>query len=148
MKVPKKIRDEIKLYCELNNIGSIDPFIVEQIVTGFNITKYGNAPFVEEVVVIQEVPVEKIKEVVIEKEVLVEKIKEIIKEVPVEKEIIKEVVVEKEIFITDDEKVNEMGNQITQLQKTILEKEQYILNHSAQHNKLTKTIRFFKYYTY
>ena len=140
MRVPKKIKDEIKLYCELNNIDLIDPFIVEQIVTGFNITKYGNAPFVEEVVVIKEVPVETIKEVIIEKEVPVERIKEIIKEVPVEKEIIKEVIIEKEIFITDDEKVNEMGNQITQLQQTLLEKEQHLLNNSAKHNKLTKQL--------
>ena len=42
MRVPKKIRDEIKAYCEINNIENIDPFIVEQIVKGFNITKYGN----------------------------------------------------------------------------------------------------------
>ena len=140
MRVPKKIKDEIKLYCELNNIELIDPFIVEQIVTGFNITKYGNAPFVEEVVVIKEVPVETIKEVIIEKEVPVERVKEIIKEVPVEKEIIKEVIIEKEIFITDDEKVNEMGNQITHLQQTLLEKEQHLLNNSAKHNKLTKQL--------
>ena len=62
MRVPKKIRDEIKAYCEINNIENIDPFIVEQIVKGFNITKYGNAPFVQEVVVEKEVPIEKIKE--------------------------------------------------------------------------------------
>ena len=88
MRVPKKIKDEIKLYCELNNIELIDPFIVEQIVTGF----------------------------------------------------IKEVIIEKEIFITDDEKVNEMGNQITHLQQTLLEKEQHLLNNSAKHNKLTKQL--------
>jgi len=140
MRVPKKIRDEIKSFCELNNIKEIDPFIIEQIVKGFNITKYGNAPFVQEVVVTQEVPVEKIKEVIIEKEVPIEIVKEIIKEVPVDKEIIKEVVVEKEIFITDDKKVNEMGKQISTLQNTLLERDQELLNHNSIEDRLNKQL--------
>ena len=68
--------------------------------------------------VVKEVPIEVIKEV--------EKIVEVIKEIPVET--IKEVViekpidriVEKEIYITDDDQVNELGGKITKLEKNIL----------------------------
>ena len=68
--------------------------------------------------VVKEVPIEVIKEV--------EKIVEVIKEIPVET--IKEVViekpidriVEKEIYITDDDQVNELGGKITKLEENIL----------------------------
>ena len=35
MRVPKKIRDEIKEFCEMNGIEDIDKFIVKNIETGF-----------------------------------------------------------------------------------------------------------------
>lgn len=68
--------------------------------------------------VVKEVPIEVIKEV--------EKVVEVIKEIPVET--IKEVViekpidriVEKEIYITDDNQVNELGEKITKLEENIL----------------------------
>jgi len=101
MKVPKKIKDEIKLFCDLNKIKDIDEFILGTIQIGFNIEKYGNAPWKQEIEVEKEV----IKEVI--KEVPVEKI--------VEKEIVKEVTIEKEVFITDDKKVLELGDELNNL---------------------------------
>ena len=55
MKLPKKIEQEIKEYCKLNNIINIDEFILKNIVTGFNIEKYGNAPFIQEIIVEKEI---------------------------------------------------------------------------------------------
>lgn len=73
--------------------------------------------------VVKEVPVDKIveveKEVVVYKEKPVEIIKEvekvIEKEIPVEK--IKEIEVIKEVYVTDDEQVNELGGKIAELEK-------------------------------
>ena len=115
MKIPKKIEKEIIEYCKINNIEDVDGFILEKVTTGFNIEKYGNAPFIQEVVIEKEVPVETIKEVVIEKEIPVEIIKEVIKEIPIEKEIIKEIIVEKEVLIVDDEKIISMGEENNKL---------------------------------
>ena len=98
MKIPKKVKDEIKLFCDLNKIKDIDKFILSAIQIGFNIEKYGNAPWK------QEIEVEKIIEKEVIKEVPVEKI--------IEKEVIKEVIIEKEIFISDDKKVLELGRGI------------------------------------
>ena len=67
MKIPNKINNEIKEYCKINNISDVDAFIIEKISTGFNIEKYGNAPFIKEVIVEKEVPIETIKEVIVEK---------------------------------------------------------------------------------
>ena len=67
MKIPKQIKSEIEEYCRINDIKDIETFIVENIKVGFNVEKYGNAPFVQEIVVEKEVPVETIKEIVIEK---------------------------------------------------------------------------------
>ena len=102
MRVPKKIRDEIKKFCELNDIDDIDKFIIKNIETGFNIEKYGNAPFVQEVIVEKEVVKEVVKEIPVEVEVVKVEEKIIEKEVPVEKEVIKEVILEKEVYATDD----------------------------------------------
>ena len=89
-----------------------------------------------------EIPVEVIKEVVVEKEIIkevpvekikeIEKVVEVIKEVPVEKvvEIIKEVpvdrVIEKEIFITDNQQINELGEKITRLEENIFHLEKQL----------------------
>ncbi len=93
MKIEKKLKDEIKQFCVLNEIEDIDKFILDTLQIGFNVEKYGNAPWQQEV--------EKIVEKEVIKEVPVEKI--------VEKEVIKEVTVEKEVFITDDEEVDKLG---------------------------------------
>ena len=65
MKIPKKIKTEIEEYCKINGIEDIETFILENIKVGFNIEKYGNAPFVQEIVVEKEVPVETIKEMIL-----------------------------------------------------------------------------------
>lgn len=73
--------------------------------------------------VVKEVPVDKIvevvKEVVVYREKPVEVIKEVEKvvekEIPVEK--IKEIEVIKEVYVTDDEQVNELGGKIAELEK-------------------------------
>ena len=127
MKLPKKIEQEIKEYCKLNDIEDVNNFIIKNIELGFNVEKYGNSPFIQEVIIEKEVPVETIKEIIIEKEVPVEIIKEVIKEVPVEKEIIREVTVEKEIYVTDDEKITNLVQQIESLKSKLIEDtEKYI----------------------
>jgi len=105
---------------------------------GFDIKRYGllgktlnedekdlKTSVVEEKQVIKEVIVEKRVEIPIEIIKEVEKIVEVIKEVPVEKVVIKETikevpvdrVVEKEIYITDDNQVNELGEKIAKLEE-------------------------------
>lgn len=43
--IPKKLYNEIKEYCEFNNLDDITKEIVNYIQTGFNLVKYGNSPF-------------------------------------------------------------------------------------------------------
>ena len=105
---------DINHFCQLNDI-EITELVKKCFKVGYNIEKYGLLGKTGEEQV--EVPVEVIKyldrEVV--KEVPVEVVKyvdkEVIKEVPVE------VIVEKEIYITDDEQVNELGGKIAKLEK-------------------------------
>ena len=110
MEIPKKLKDEIWEYCRVNDIPNIDEFIIKMVQQGYTVEKFGSTPLgtgeVKEV--------EKIVEVV--KEVPVEKIVEVVKEVPVEK------VIEKEVYITDDEQVNELSQKIQ-----IVEKENKVL---------------------
>jgi len=96
MKIPKKILEEIEGFCNLNEIADQDEFILSILKTGFNVEKYGNAPWQQEV--------EKIVEV--------------------EKEVIKEI--EKKIFVTDDEKVKELMEELDHLRDRITTKEQEI----------------------
>jgi len=112
MKVPKKLKDEIKLFCDLNKIKDIDKFIVSVIQIGFNIEKYGNAPWR------QEIEVEKI--------------------VDIEKEVIKEI--EKKVFITDDEKVGELMEELDHLRERITTKEQEIINNAHNMKSLNGEI--------
>jgi len=127
MEIPKKIKSEIENFCKLNKIKSVDKFILKTLETGFNVEKYGNAPWKTEVE--KEIPVEVIKEVIVEKEII--------------KEVIKEVEIIKEVFVTDDEKVNvligklnELNGKITQSEIDIKEKNETIKTLSE---KLTKT---------
>ena len=126
MYIPKRIKKEIEEFCILNDIEGIDKFILKTIETGFNIEKYGNAPFIKEVIVEKEVPVEVIKEVIVEKEVPVEVIKEVIKEIPIEKKVIEEVIVEKKVYVSDDKKVNELSDINNELAGRIKNKNQKI----------------------
>ena len=106
MDIPKKIRLDIEKFCKLNKIKDVDKFIIKTLETGFNVEKYGNAPWKTEVE----------------------------KEVPVE--IIKEVEVIKEIFVTDDEKVNELVEKLNELNDKILETDKTI----EEKNKIIKTL--------
>lgn len=106
MNIPKKIKSEIEKFCKLNKIKNVDKFILKTLETGFNVEKYGNAPWKTEVE----------------------------KEVPVE--IIKEVEVIKEIFVTDDEKVNELVEKLNELNDKILETDKTI----EEKNKIIKTL--------
>lgn len=42
--VPRKLEDDIKSFCELNEIKEINDFLVSCLLKGFNITKYGENP--------------------------------------------------------------------------------------------------------
>ncbi|MFN7656470.1 MAG: hypothetical protein ACK5OW_01645 [bacterium] len=118
--LPKNIKDDIWNYCRANNITNMDKFIVDMVIQGLNIEKYGNSPIVPQVIekeVIKEVEIEKIVEVPVEKivekvvEVPVEKIVEKTIEVPVEK------IVEKEVYITNNEEVEKLTLDITKLKE-------------------------------
>ena len=88
MELPKNIKDDIWDFCRLNNITDLDSFVLKLVQIGFNIEKYGNAPY-------------SVKPEVIEK--------------IVEKEVIKEIVIEKEVKISDDVQINELLNKISKL---------------------------------
>jgi predicted RNase H-like nuclease (RuvC/YqgF family) len=124
MKIPKILLEEIKSFCNLNKVKSIDKFIISALQIGFNIEKYGNAPWKQEI--------EKIVEKEVIKEVPVEKI------VEVEKEVIKEV--EKKVFITDDEKVGELMEELDHLRDRITTKEQEIVNNAYNMKSLNEEI--------
>ena len=126
MDIPKNILKEIEEFCNINEIKEQDKFILSLIQTGFNVEKYGNAPWK------QEVEVEKIVEKEIIKEIPVEKI------VEVEKEVIKEI--EKKIFITDDEKVKELTWELDHLRDMITTKEQEIMNNASNMKSLNNKI--------
>jgi len=106
MNIPKKIKSEIEKFCKLNKIKDVDKFIIKTLQTGFNVGKYGNAPWKLEVE----------------------------KEVPVE--VIKEVVIEKEVFVTDDEKVNKLVEKLNELNDKISETDKTI----EEKNKIIKTL--------
>ena len=120
----KEIMQAVSAFCESEGIKDIDHFMYLCFKQGFDIKRYGllektlndgekdlkiggeQEKWVEKEVIVEkrvEIPVEVIKEV--------EKIVEVIKEVPVEK------VVEKEIYITDDSHVKELGEKITKLEE-------------------------------
>ena len=95
MEVPKNIMNQIWEYCRLNNITDIEEFTIKMVKQGFNVEKYGSTPF---------------GGVSVKKE---EKIVEVIKEIPIEK------IVEKEIYITDNKQINDMGENIILLNDEI-----------------------------
>jgi len=127
MNIPKKLKKEIKDYCVLNNITDIETFMLEAVKQGFNIEKYGNAPFdLSKPQEIVEKEVEKIVEIIKEVEKIVE--------IPVEKIVEKEVEKIVEVTITDNELINKLKEEINELGgKTIklevdLEKERNKVN--------------------
>jgi hypothetical protein len=145
---------EIKDFCKLNEL-DCDKFIKDCFDKGYQIEKYGlltiNGQTVIEKEVIKEIPIEVVKTVEVIKEVIVEKpvevIKEIISEIPVEK------IVEKEVYITDDTKINELIKKIKKLENKppkIIEKEVEVIKeievvkeveNKEKQKKLQETIR-------
>ena len=95
MDLPKNLKDEIWDYCRVNNISNIDEFTLKLVKQGFTVEKFGATPTTK----------------VVEKEV------EKIVEVPVEKivEKIVEVPVEKEVYVSDDSKINDLMNTLTDI---------------------------------
>ena len=126
MNIDKKLKGEIEDFCILNEIKETDQFILSLLKTGFNVEKYGNAPWK------QEIEVEKIVEKEIIKEISVEKI------VEVEKEVIKEV--EKKVYITDDDKVKELTDELDDLRDSITTKEGEIVNNANNMRSLNNEI--------
>ena len=112
--------DEFTQYCELNDIKNINKLAKETFERGFSILKYGETPSVAR-------GRETIKEVEVIREVKVEIPVEVIKEIEkiVEKPV--EVIVEKEVYITDDEQVNELGKKIAELEKQLKKKPKEII---------------------
>ena len=49
MEIPKQKLKEIKEFCKLNKIKDIDKFILSILQIGFNVEKYGNAPWKQEI---------------------------------------------------------------------------------------------------
>lgn len=128
--ITDKLKYKIEEYCKLNNIEDVDKFINDTLSTGLNTVIYGATPFgdpkTKEVEVIKEV----IKEVPVEVEKIVEK--EVIKEVPMVKEVevVKEVekIVEREVFVTDDEAVNQLNTKVGELESQLKSKTEEIGN--------------------
>ena len=122
-KLSLTLDDEFLQYCELNQVKNPSKLAKETFERGFSILKFGETPsIVKGREVVKEIEKEVIKEVKVEviKEVPVEVIKEV--ERVVEKEVPVEVVVEKEVYITDDEQVKELGGKIAELEKELKKK--------------------------
>ena len=123
MELPKDLKDKIWNYCRLNDITDLNDFMIKTLKKGFDIEVYGllgetnndGENLVEKEIIVEkrvEIPVEVIKEV--------EKVVEVIKEIPVDR------VVEKEIYITDDNQINELVGKVSNLEENIFQLNQEI----------------------
>lgn len=110
MELPKDLKDQIWQYCMANDITDINKFIIDLVKSGFTIEKYGYDPNGS-----------KVDTKVVEKEVIKEVIKEVVKEVPVEK-IVK---------VSDDEEINKLLKEISDLKD----------QHSAELSEYDKTVK-------
>jgi len=126
----EKIMQTLSAFCLENEIKDIDGFIYKCFKQGFDIKKYGllgetlnedekdlKTEVKDEKQLIKEVIIEKRVEVPVEVIKEVEKIVEVIKEIPIEK------IVEKEIYITDNNQVSELGEKIARLEDEISKKD-------------------------
>ena len=126
----KKIIKTVSEFCLTNNIENVDDFMFRCFKQGFDIERFGllgnslndgekylKTDVIDEKQVIKEVIVEKRVEIPVEVIKEVEKIVEVIKEVPVDR------VIEKEIYITDDNQVNELGEKIAELKEEMSKKD-------------------------
>tara|TARA_R110000796_G_scaffold59718_5_gene137921 strand:- start:8204 stop:8908 length:705 start_codon:yes stop_codon:yes gene_type:complete len=137
----KELKD-IKSFCSLNGL-KFEEFVDSCFNKGYQIEKYGllttdngKQIIFEEKEIIKKVIVE--VEKIVEKEIIVEVPIEVIIEVEkiVEKEIIVEVIVEKpirvivekEVYITDDDKINKLSVRASKLEELKIDLENKILN--------------------
>jgi hypothetical protein len=104
----KTIMQAVSAFCDGNNIEDKDEFVYLCFKQGFDIKKFGLLGNSLNVIEEKRVEIEVIREIRVE--VPVEVIKEVIKEVPIDR------VVEKEVYITDDIQVNELGEKIAKLE--------------------------------
>ena len=119
--IPKDIELDIKAYCDLNEITNINDFTIKLLKQGYTMEKYGATPQTIEKIVETEKIVEKIIEVPVEK----------IVEVTVER------IVEKNVYISDDTKVNELTDSLNLI-------EQEKINLSNETNTLREEIKALK----
>lgn len=122
---PKIIEKEVEVIKEVpvEVIKYVDKEIIKEVEVPVEVIREVKVPVETIKEVIKEVPVDKIvevdKEVIVYREKPVEVVKEVEKivekEVPVEK--IKEIEVIKEVYITDDSEVNELGRKIAKLEE-------------------------------
>jgi len=114
---------DLESFITLNKIEDEDKFNKKCWKQGFDIEKYGllvPVGTVQEKII--EIPIEKIVEKEIIKEIFVDKIVEL----PVE------VVIEKQVFLTDDQKVNELIAELEKAQNQIVNLSQEILRLSSK----------------
>lgn len=119
----KTTMQAVSAFCDANNIEDKNDFIYLCFKQGFDIKKFGllgetlnegENHLKTGIVGEKQVEIEVIREIRVE--VPVEVIKEVIKEVPIDR------VVEKEVYITDDIQVKELGEKIAKLEKEMSKK--------------------------
>jgi hypothetical protein len=109
-KIPKDLKQEIEMFCELNNIENENDVILGCLKGGFAIEKFGRTPIkAGKEIIEKEIKKEVIKEIEKIVEVPVEKIIEKIIEVPVEK------IIEIEKLVTDDTQLKEYSLKVNSL---------------------------------
>lgn len=134
--LPKQLGDEIKMFCNLNEIENIDNFIMGCLRGGFAIEKFGRVPIKAGKEIVEKETIKEVEKFVeVIKEVPVEKIIEKIVEVPVEK------IVEKEIYLTDNKQVNELTDKLESIQNQLIDKDRELQEKEIQkislENKIT-----------
>lgn len=111
MDLPKDLQNEIWEYCRANNIPNIEEFIVKMTRQGFVVEKFGATPYTKE------------------PETIVKTVEKVV-----------EVPVEKEIFITDDSKVEELVEKLQTLQSEYDSSVEKDLEQQAEITKLRNEI--------
>jgi len=124
MNIPKELSDDIWEFCRLNDITNIDEFKLKLLKQGYTMEKYGATPQTIEKIVEVEKIIEKTIEVPIEKVV----------EVQVEK------IVEKNVYISDDNKINELTDLLGKTEDEKRELENQISGYKTEIDNLKNDI--------
>jgi hypothetical protein len=125
IELPKKLKENIEAYCELNEIENTKDFAIKCTKDGLTLDKYGVAPFL---------PKSQIQEVPVEKEI----VKEVIKEIPVEKEVIIEKIITKEV------KDQHLIEELEKLKKELKEKNMVIQEQKVKMEEMEDVLEHFK----